>query len=228
MSVTADSSSREAAPGMEKQRNNHHVSNDSLAREELPVHEGQLTTTVDGAGGAGSGLGSWVKALRVRPAGESGRHGVHPWQFLRISFRSSSKVSSVVNVLWPAVPAALAVRYALPEHHLLVFVLSYVAMVPCANLIGFAGQELARKVPHVFGVLTETTLGSIVEIILFMVLLVRPSDEVQVIQAAILGSILATMLLCLGLCFFVGGLRRDEQEFDEAVSEAGNGLLLTA
>ncbi len=49
-----------------------------------------------------------------------------------------------------------------------------------------------------------------------------------VIQAAILGSILATMLLCLGLCFFVGGLRRQEQSFDEAVSEAGTGLLLVA
>lgn len=30
-------------------------------------------------------------------------------------------------------------------------------MVPCANMIGFAGQELARKFPHVWGVLTEIT-----------------------------------------------------------------------
>jgi len=50
----------------------------------------------------------------------------------------------------------------------------------------------------------------------------------HVIQAAILGSILATMLLCLGLCFFAGGLRRDEQSFNEAVSEAGSGLLFVA
>ncbi len=49
-----------------------------------------------------------------------------------------------------------------------------------------------------------------------------------VIQAAILGSILATMLLCLGLCFFIGGLRREEQEFSETVSEAGGNLLLVA
>lgn len=34
---------------------------------------------------------------------------------------------------------------------------SYIAMVPCANLVGFAGQELARKVAHVYGVLVETT-----------------------------------------------------------------------
>jgi Ca2+:H+ antiporter len=131
-----------------------------------------------------------------------------------------------VNILWPLVPAAIAVKYARGDLNLAVFILSYMAMVPCANLVGFAGQELGRKLPRVIGILSETTLGSIVEIVLFMVLLTR--DEFVVIQAAILGSILSTMLLCLGLCFFFGGMRRDEQVFEEAVSEVGNGLLLTA
>lgn len=49
-----------------------------------------------------------------------------------------------------------------------------------------------------------------------------------VIRAAILGSMLATMLLCLGLCFFAAGLRHDESEFDAAISEVGSGLLLIA
>ncbi|KAI9820414.1 MAG: hypothetical protein M1832_003747 [Thelocarpon impressellum] len=99
-------------------------------------------------------------------------------------------------------------------------------MVPCANMIGFAGQELARKMPKVAGVLTETILGSLVELILFMTLVTR--DEFVVIKSAILGSILATLLLCLGLCFFVGGIKREEQEFSATVSEVGSGLLLTA
>lgn len=51
---------------------------------------------------------------------------------------------------------------------------------------------------------------------------------IPVIQAAILGSILANLLLCLGFCFFVGGMNRDEQDFDEAISEVGSGLLLVA
>ena len=99
-----------------------------------------------------------VKAfLAVRPAGESGRRGLHPLIFLRNVFRSASWASRVVNVLWPVVPAAIAVRYALPENPLVIFVLSYLAMVPCANLIGFAGQEMGRKLPHVLGVILETT-----------------------------------------------------------------------
>ena len=112
-------------------------------------------------------------------------------------------------------------------------------MVPSANLIGFAGQELARKLPQVLGVLLETTLGSIVELILLMTLIVKHhqhmlnpehSSEVTitVIRAAILGSILANLLLCLGLCFIAGGIRHEEQVFHEAVSEVGSNLLLVA
>lgn len=87
----------------------------------------------------------------IHPDGESGRKGVHPHHFLRISARSTSKLSMAVNVLWPFVPAAIAVRYARPEAHVWIFALNYIAMVPSANLIGFAGQELARKLPKVFG-----------------------------------------------------------------------------
>ncbi|MCJ1286976.1 hypothetical protein MMC26_006323, partial [Xylographa opegraphella] len=165
----------------------------------------------------------------IHPDGESGRRWLHPWMFLKICFKSSSMISKFVNVLWPFVPAAIAVHFAKPDSHLWVFALNYVAMVPTANLIGFAGQELARKLPKVIGVLLETFLGSIVEIVLFMVLLAKNDNGnlVPVIKDAILGSILANLLLCLGMCFFVGGMRRDKQEFDSVVSEVGSGLLLT-
>jgi Ca2+:H+ antiporter len=71
-----------------------------------------------------------------------------------------------------------------------------------------------------------SSIASIVEIILFMVLLVK--ERYVLIQGAILGSILATMLLCLGMCFIASGVRRDDATFDETISEAGSGLLLTA
>ena len=162
----------------------------------------------------------------IQPNGESGRKGVHIVKCLVIIGKSASKASRAVNFLWPVVPAALAVRYSHPEWHLATFILNYIAMVPCANLIGFVGQEMARKLHRVLGILVETTFGSVVEIVLFMVLLTR--GEYQVIQAAILGSILATKLLCLGLCFFMGGLRYAEQRFSEEISEVGSDLLLTA
>jgi len=67
--------------------------------------------------------------------------------------------------------------------------------------------------------------------VLFMVLLHKNDATnvfIKVIQAAILGSILANLLLCLGACFFVGGMNREEQTFHEAISEVGSGLLLVA
>jgi len=101
-------------------------------------------------------------------------------------------------------------------------------MVPAANLLGFAGQELARKLPKVAGVLVETLIGSVVEIILFMVLIAEGDRSIPIIKAAILGSILANFLLCLGLCFLAGGIRREEQVFHEAISEVGGNLMLVA
>ncbi|POS84920.1 putative vacuolar calcium ion transporter, partial [Erysiphe pulchra] len=162
----------------------------------------------------------------IQPAGESGRRGFHPFKFIRICWRSTSRASRICNVLWPVVPAAITIQYARPDLHLLIFILNYFAMVPCANLIGFAGQEMSRKLSKVFGVLLETTLGSLVEIIMFMVLI--RNNEFQVIKAAILGSVLATQLLCLGTCFLVGGMRHNELEFSEVVGEVGSDLLLTA
>jgi Ca2+:H+ antiporter len=162
----------------------------------------------------------------IQPAGESGRRGIHPIKFIKIVWDSASRASKLCGFLWPVVPAAITIGYVRPDLHLWIFILNYIAMVPCANLIGFAGQELARKMHKVLGVLIETTLGSIVEIVLFMVLL--KNNEFEVIKAAILGSILATQLLCLGLCFVVGGARHDNQEFDEVVGEVGSDLLLTA
>ncbi|TKX25362.1 vacuolar calcium ion transporter-like protein 1 [Elsinoe australis] len=165
----------------------------------------------------------------IRAEGESGRRGVDPLHFFKITWKSSCTASKWVNVLWPFVPAAIVMHFVRPSEHLWTFVLSYIAMVPSANLLGFAGQELARKLPKVVGVVLETTLGSLVEIILFMVLLVTEKESGgQVIRAAILGSILANLLLCLGFCFFFGGMKRQEQEFHDAISEVGSNLMLVA
>ncbi|KAJ6123265.1 hypothetical protein N7512_005730 [Penicillium capsulatum] len=172
--------------------------------------------------------------FRVDSAGESGRTGIHPIHFFKVCFKSVCTMSMIVNILWPFVPAAIVMHFARPDLHVWVFTLNYIAMVPSANLLGFAGGELAKKLPKMLGILVETTLSAVVELVLFMVLLHNhrvgdhEADFIPVIQAAILGSILANLLLCLGTCFFVGGLRRNEQVFHEAVSEVGSGLLLVA
>jgi Ca2+:H+ antiporter len=174
---------------------------------------------------------------RIHPDGESGRSGFHPIHFLRVLWLSSNKVSKYVNVLWPFVPLAIVLHYVFPALHTWIFATTYIGMIPVANLLGFAGQEFARKMPKVSGILIETAFGSVVEIALLVILIVKHRSAegsaehgnfIPVIQAAILGSILTNLLLCLGLCFFVGGIRRQVQTFHSVISEVGSGILLVA
>ncbi|RMZ90092.1 hypothetical protein DV736_g2689, partial [Chaetothyriales sp. CBS 134916] len=176
-------------------------------------------------------VSKWIQA-----EGESGRSGLQPTSLFKLVWQSSSTASSYTNVLWPFVPAAIALHFVDGDHHVWTFAINYIAMVPAANLLGYAGQELARKLPKVAGILIETCLGSVVEIVLLMVLVAKDKAGAEVghgnltnvIQAAILGSILTNLLLCLGGCFLVGGIRHKEQKFHAVVSETGSGILLVA
>lgn len=154
---------------------------------------------------------------------------IHPWTFLSICWKSSSRLSMMTNSLWPFTVAAIILHYCYEEHQLWIFVTAYVGMVPAANLVGFAGHQLAQKLPTTLGVLVETAIGSCVELVLLSVLIQQPGDmSIRVIRAVILGSILANLLLCLGLCFFVGGISYPNQSFHVAISEVACNLMLVA
>ncbi|PKS08731.1 hypothetical protein jhhlp_004784 [Lomentospora prolificans] len=185
-----------------------------------------------------AGISHHSNGIRIADEGESGRSGFEPRHFFHVLWRSSCTASMLVNLLWPFVPVALILEFAV-DAPLLTFAVGYIALIPSANLLGFAGQKFARKMPKVAGILIETTFGSIIEIILFVVLIVKHNaDEgsgddgnlIPIIQAAILGSILTNLLLCLGLCFFFGGIRNSSEnmKFHSIVSEVGTGLLLVA
>jgi len=53
-------------------------------------------------------------------------------------------------------------------------------------------------------------------------------DEVIIVQTSLIGSILSNLLLVLGLCFFFGGIRRQEQYFNTTVAQTAASLLALA
>ncbi|OJD32565.1 vacuolar h+\ ca2+ exchanger [Diplodia corticola] len=187
------------------------------------------------AGGTRTGTRTGT-AFGIHNYGESGHHGIHFQHFVRTCFNHSAPCR-YFNILWVVVPAAIVIGFVKRHDesgswHLAIFILNYVAMVPAANLIGFGGEQIVRKVYNVVGLIIETTLGSIVEMVVFTILITRTAtdtfDPIQIIQAAILGSVLANLLFCIGLCFFIGGMKREEQQFHAAIGEVGGGLILVA
>ena len=90
-----------------------------------------------------------------------------------------------------------------------VFSMNAIAIVPLASLLSYATENVATKMGDTIGALLNVTFGNAVELIVFIIALV--ANEVQIVQAAALGSILANLLLILGMCFLFGGLRFREQ-----------------
>lgn len=96
--------------------------------------------------------------------------------------------------------------------HTLVFVMSGVAILPLAGLIGHATEELAARTGPQIGGLLNATFGNVTEMIIAIFLIIE--GELEVVKASITGSIIGNVLLVLGLAFFVGGWTRVEQEFN--------------
>ncbi len=93
----------------------------------------------------------------------------------------------------------------------LVFVLSAAALALLAALVGEATDQVgARLGPGATGVL-QSALGNLPE--LFVGIFALRAGLVDVVQAALVGSILGNSLFVLGLAFFVGGLRHGTQRF---------------
>ncbi|MEO7070017.1 MAG: calcium/proton exchanger [Nostocoides sp.] len=94
------------------------------------------------------------------------------------------------------------------------FLCSAAAVTLLASLVGRSVEQLGDRFgPGATGVL-QSALGNLPE--LFIALFALKAGLVGVVQAALVGSILANLLLVLGLCFLVGGLKHGTQKLDSA------------
>jgi Ca2+:H+ antiporter len=92
----------------------------------------------------------------------------------------------------------------------LAFVLAAAAMSVLAAFVGLCVEQLGDRFgPGATGVL-QSALGNLPE--LFICIFALRAGLVDVVRAALIGSILANLLLVLGLAFLVGGLRHGTQQ----------------
>ncbi|KAJ4271469.1 hypothetical protein NW762_000172 [Fusarium torreyae] len=130
---------------------------------------------------------------------------------------------SWLNVFLIFVPVGIAVAQVPGIHGGIVFGINAVAIIPLAGLLAFATESVARKMGDAMGALLNVTFGNAVELIIFILALVK--DEIRIVQASLLGSILANLLLILGMAMLLGGLRFREQVYNSTVTQMSACLL---
>jgi len=110
--------------------------------------------------------------------------------------------------------AAAALTHFLHVTPVVTFLVAAAAIALLARLVGSATEQLGGRVGASAAGVVQSGLGNLPE--LFISLFALHKGLVGVVQAALVGSIVANGVLVLGIAFLVGGLRNGTQTFDSA------------
>ena len=122
--------------------------------------------------------------------------------------------------------AAAAVVALISAGNTVVFLMSALALVALAWMVGVATEQLGESAgPKVSGVL-NATFGNAAELII-TIFAIR-AGQLEVATASITGSILGNTLLVLGASFLIGGLRNGVQRFNQQVAGMNASMLALA
>jgi len=122
------------------------------------------------------------------------------------------------------VAAAALCHYALGD--VTAFVVTAFALAALARVVGHATEQLGSRLGSGGAGVVQSALGNLPE--LFIALFALNKGLVAVVQAALVGSILANSILVLGIAFVAGGLRHGTQHFDSGRARLTSTLLLLA
>ena len=106
------------------------------------------------------------------------------------------------------------------------FVVSGLAIAVLAALVGRSVDNLGDRFGAGATGVLQSALGNLPE--LFVCIFALRSGLIEVVQAAVVGSILGNILLVLGLAFLVGGLRHGVQRFNAERARVISALMLLA
>jgi Ca2+:H+ antiporter len=106
------------------------------------------------------------------------------------------------------------------------FVVTAIALAALARAVGTATEQLGARLGSSAAGVVQSALGNLPE--LFIALFALNKGLVTVVQAALVGSILANSILVLGIAFFAGGLRNGVQQFNSNRARTISTLLVLA
>lgn len=105
-----------------------------------------------------------------------------------------------------------------------VFLTSALAILPLAVWLSTATEELALALGPSIGALLNALFGNATELIIALTAL--KAGLVDIVKASITGTVVANLLLALGLSMFVGGIGRQEQRFQPVLARV-NGTAMS-
>jgi Ca2+:H+ antiporter len=110
-----------------------------------------------------------------------------------------------------AVTAFGGILHYTEANTLLTFVVTAASLALCAKIVGEATEQLGGRLgPGATGIL-QSALGNLPE--LFICIFALRAGLADVVQAALIGSILGNSLLVFGLALLLGGLKNGTQKF---------------
>lgn len=115
---------------------------------------------------------------------------------------------------------------AIGANAVLTFVVAGVALALLAELVGLATEQLGSRLSAGATGVVQSALGNLPE--LFVGIFALRAGLVEVVQAALVGSILGNSLFVLGIAFFVGGIRNGTQRFSTDAPKVITTLTLLA
>ena len=110
--------------------------------------------------------------------------------------------------------AVAAIAHFADATPVLTFSLAALAIAALARLVGGATEQLGSRLGSSIASVIQSALGNLPE--LFIALFAIREGLIPVVQAALVGSVIANSVLVLGIAFVAGGLRHGTQTFNSS------------
>lgn len=107
-----------------------------------------------------------------------------------------------------------------------IFVLSALAIIPLAGVMGEATEAISFYAGNRIGGFLNATFGNATELIIAFFAMKEGLSEV--VKASIAGSVIGNILLVLGFSMFAGGLKYKTQHFNQKVIDVTASMLMFA
>ncbi|BDP43560.1 calcium/proton exchanger (plasmid) [Deinococcus aetherius] len=121
------------------------------------------------------------------------------------------------------IPVSLLLEYVLRAPPLWVFLTATVAVIPLADGLRQATEQVAARAGQTVGGLLNVTFGNLAELIIAVFVLL--AGNITVVKAQITGSIIGNALLGLGLAILIGSFGRVRQKFSGEHAGQLNSML---